>query len=59
MKYIYMLNDKPLSEATHDEIRRLEEKVKKAGEKHFGIRYPDNVLDDIQTLRHKGENHND
>ena len=56
MKYIYVLNDKPLSEATHDEIRRLEEKVKRAGEKYFGIKYPDNVLDDIQILRHKEEN---
>ena len=39
MKYIIFLNDKPIEEATPEERKELEEKVKKVFEKYLGLKY--------------------
>lgn len=39
MKYIILLNDKPIEEATQEERKALEEKVKKSFEKRIGLKY--------------------
>lgn len=39
MQYIILLNGKPIEEATQEERRALEEKIKKSFEKHMGLKY--------------------
>lgn len=39
MKFIVLLNGKPIEQATAAEKQQLEEKVKEASTKYFGIKY--------------------
>ena len=39
MKYIILLNGKPIEEATPEERDALDEKAKKVFEKYFGVKY--------------------
>lgn len=39
MKYIILLNGKPIEEATPEERKALEEKAKKIFEKYLGLQY--------------------
>ena len=39
MKYIILLNGKPIEEATPEEREKLEKKAKQAFEKYLGIKY--------------------
>lgn len=41
MKYIILLNDKPIEEATQEERQKLDEKAKNAFEMYLGINYKD------------------
>ncbi|ADZ83218.1 hypothetical protein [Cellulosilyticum lentocellum] len=52
MKYIILLNGKPIEEATPEERRALEEKAKKSFEKHLGLKYiGDAMANNIEDKR--------
>lgn len=48
MKYVITLNGKLFEEATLEKRMELEKRAKKSFEKHFGIKYPDYILEEIR-----------
>ena len=39
MKYVILLNDKPLEQATAEERQKLEERARQSAEKYLGLKY--------------------